>query len=216
MFSRLRLSLFASKPRLLVKRTLTDIHEPFWDWRSDMMLTDVTIEDVKYIQKELGSEYLNTTDKPIVYPVHGFIFNNDTRRVFVSLIVARGKHRINVPFLVSSGCSGLYLAPDTMAQLGYQDNLPERLTVNVHGFNGLSAHLSPADSIFSNLNVLGQRFFTRTRRRASFRCSIRLRSRSLASQVGNFRSESVVNGIVLVLRIPSFLEICPLTKYVSM
>lgn len=72
------------------------------------------------------------------------------------------KKSINVPFLVSSGFAGVYLARDTFTALGFEDPLRTAGTVNVHGFDGIFTHVSPAESPFKHLNILGQQFFNCT------------------------------------------------------
>jgi hypothetical protein len=151
------------RPCRSIRRPLVDIHDAGWDLKSDVMLTDVSKEDVIFIQKELGHDYLSTTTKPAVYPVNGLVFNAVTRRLFVSLIVTRGNVRINVTFLVDSSCSGIYVTADTMSKLGYTDVIPNAATVNIHGFDGMLTQISPDQSAFRDLNVLGQQFFQATK-----------------------------------------------------
>jgi hypothetical protein len=148
-----------------VSRSFTDIHEQAWDWKYDILLTDVTEEEIRYIHtKLLGKKYLETVPASdhVVYPVRGTVYNPDTNRVFVSMIVARGSKRIHVPFLIDGGCPGIYLARDTLHALGYTDTIPSSTRVNIQGFDQMTAFPSPALSHFSYANILGQKFFHQT------------------------------------------------------
>lgn len=146
-------------------RPFTDIHEPAYDWTYDIPLTDVTVEEIRYIHtKLLGKKYLETVpaSDPVVYPVRGTVYSPETNRVFVSMIVARGSKRIHVPFLIDGGCPGIYIAHDTMNALGYTDTIPSSTRVNIQGFDQMTAFPSPALSKFSHANILGQKFFYHT------------------------------------------------------
>lgn len=145
-----------------VSRPYRSIHEQAWDWQYDMQLIDVTEEEIQYIHtKLLGKKYLRDVQvsDPVVYPVRGTVYNPDTNRVFVSMIVGRGSKRIHVPFLIDGGCPGIYLARDTMEALGYTDSIPSSTRVNIQGFDQMTAFPSPTLSQFSHANILGQKFF---------------------------------------------------------
>ena len=129
-----------------------------------MMLVDVGPEDLKFIsEEEMKIKYLSSTTNIPKFPVKGITYGEDTYRVFVNLIVARGSFKINVPFLVNSGCPDVYLSSEALQKLGCNDIIPNFIRVNIHGFKSIGAKVSPKASHFSNICVLGQNFFAKHR-----------------------------------------------------
>lgn len=143
-------------------RFVHDVHEPY-DWEFDIMLTDVKLDDLRFISNKLGHEYLSPSDNDASLPLNGFIYGTDTMRPFVILVVGRAGKRVNVPFIVDSGCPGVYISEDVFSALGFSDSIPPHTVVNLHGFDSFNVSLSPTDSNFAGVSVLGQKFFKETK-----------------------------------------------------
>ena len=124
----------------------------------DVLINDVMDENLKFIAEKVGTEYLSATTMLPFFPVRGVLWNAKTNRTFVNLVVQRNKDiKVNVLFMIDTGCPDVYLRKDTLAALGYNDSIPSSLTLNIHGTDDIFCEISRAH--FSNVNVLGMSYF---------------------------------------------------------
>ena len=107
----------------------------------------------------LGVTYLSSASADAAcFPVHGIVFG-PLSRVLVNLVVSQraARRAINVLFLVNTGSPHTYCSPAVYAALGVTDSLPKALVLNVHG---VELSVSPSHGNFTDVNVLGQDFFS--------------------------------------------------------
>ena len=124
-----------------------DIHAPV-AWETDIMFSDVGIQDLIEISELLNKSYLSVTHEAPKFPITGIIYGVSTLRPFVNLIVSRGKKSVNVPFLIDSGCPDIFLSAEAMSAL-MDDALPLSTYVNLHGFKQVNVFMSPLTAILA-------------------------------------------------------------------
>ncbi len=129
----------------------------------DMLLTDITAEELLTIAKRLGVDYLGlTAEFPGSFPVDGRIYGNN-KRLMVSLSCRReGKNSkaINIIFLIDTGSPNTFLSDKAMEALVGKPgcNIGTMMGVRIHTKKVIECHLSPHDKHFADVNVLGADF----------------------------------------------------------
>jgi hypothetical protein len=125
----------------------------------DVVVTDITPEDLSRIGAILGCTPLAVTSATPSFPVQGILFGMSFR-IFVPLIVKVRSRAIHVNFFVGSASPYTYLRPETLVALGYAKNVPEGAIVEVHG---TAMTVYPSARHFENVDLLGQNYFSRIR-----------------------------------------------------
>ncbi len=129
----------------------------------DMLLTDITADELLLIANLLEVEYLSpATTFPGSFPVSGRIHGTH-KRLMVNLVCRRaGKNAkpINIVFLVDTGSPFSYLSGTAMdALIGKTgSNIVKAMDVVLHSHKSILCHLSPIDKHFADVNVLGMDF----------------------------------------------------------
>ena len=101
----------------------------------DLLLTDITAEELLNIAESLGVEYLGKAEFPGVFPVNGSVEGVNKRLMF-NLVCKRQSRSpspsINVVFLIDSGSPVSYLSENAFkALLPPDSNIPESLKVRI-------------------------------------------------------------------------------------
>ncbi|KAI3660563.1 hypothetical protein MP638_000103 [Amoeboaphelidium occidentale] len=131
--------------------------------QQDLLLTDITVENLPEIARSLGVEYLSPVQEfPGQFPIQGRIYG-DHRRFMINLVCRRLSLReapaVNIVFLVDTGSPVSYLSKEAMeALIGNRENMPSVLDVFIHSERAIPCHLSPSASHFADVNVLGTNF----------------------------------------------------------
>lgn len=125
----------------------------------DVLILDITPEDLNQIGEELESLPLSETSASPTFPVRGILFGQ-SHRMFVPLIVSKRSRVINVNFLVDTGSPNTYLRAETLAALGYQENIPSETVVVIHG-TAVTVYVST--NHFENVDLLGQDYLAAIR-----------------------------------------------------
>jgi hypothetical protein len=127
----------------------------------DVLILDITPEDLSRIGEELGSQALSVASVSPTFPVRGILFGL-SHRMFVPLIVSKREKAINVNFLFDTGSPNTYLRAETLACLGMfrQENIPSETNVLIHG-TSTTVYLS--SNHFENVDLLGQDYFAKIR-----------------------------------------------------
>ena len=131
----------------------------------DMLLTDITAEQLLVVAERLEVEYLSSAANfPGSFPASGVIYGLN-KRLMVNLVCRRqGKSTtsLNIVFLINTGSPVSYLSKKAMeALIGKPgSNIVNQLPVMVHSDNVIACHLSPRDKHFADVNVLGMNFLS--------------------------------------------------------
>jgi hypothetical protein len=133
----------------------------------DLLLTDIDSKELRIIAAAMELEYLGPASFPGSFPVEGTIWAPN-HRLMVNLAC---RHRTksdsptrNIIFLVDTGSPVTYLCQEAMESLiGKDSNLPETLFVEIHTDEAIQTHISPKDSHFADVNVLGMDFLYENR-----------------------------------------------------
>ena len=129
----------------------------------DMLLTDITAEELLKIAERLGVDYLGpTAEFPCSFPVDGKIHGNN-RRLMISLSCrweGKNSKAINIIFLINTGSPNTFLSDKAMEALVGKSgcNIGSMMGVRIHTKKVIECHLSPRDKHFSDVNVLGADF----------------------------------------------------------
>ena len=129
----------------------------------DMLLTDITAEELLKIAERLGVDYLGpAAEFPGSFPTSGKIHGNN-KRLMVSLSCRReGKNSkaINIIFLIDTGSPNTFLSDKAMEALVGKPgcNIGTMMGVRIHTKKVIECHLSPHDKHFADVNVLGADF----------------------------------------------------------
>jgi hypothetical protein len=132
----------------------------------DMLLTDITAEELLTIAKRLEVDYLGpAAEFPCSFPNSGLIHGNN-KRLMVSLSCCRKKENskpINIIFLIDTGSPYTFLSDKAMEALFGQRgcNIDTTMDVMIHTKKVIVCHLSPHDKHFSDVNVLGMDFLSK-------------------------------------------------------
>jgi hypothetical protein len=125
----------------------------------DVLITDITSEDLNRIAYELQSIALTETTTNPIFPVHGIIYGPN-HRIFVPLVVSKRSKTINVNFLFDCGSPNTYLRSETLSALGFKDSIPIDTIVAIHG---TAITVYPATNHFENVDLLGQDYLAAIR-----------------------------------------------------
>ena len=132
----------------------------------DMLLTDITAEELLKIAEILEVDYLGpAAEFPGSFPISGFIYGNN-KRLMVSLSCCRGKKNskpVNIIFLIDTGSPNTFLCEKALEALVGKPgcNIGTTMTVMIHSDTVVTCHLSPHDKHFSDVNVLGMDFLSK-------------------------------------------------------
>lgn len=118
---------------------------------NDILLNDVTETSMKSIEDQLDLKNLPTIPS---FPVYGII-RGPCLRMWIPLVLKKRDITINAIFLYDTGSPYTHLSERTFELLGYKDNIPDDVVVNVHGFNMI---VYVSRNHFSYINLLGQDF----------------------------------------------------------
>lgn len=134
----------------------------------DFLLLDVDFEELKKVAVEMKVEYLKEAVFSTAFPVSGIIWGPN-RRLMVNLVCRRVSKDcttipINVIFLIDTGSPFTHLCVDAyQALIGEKGQVPETMRVQIQSEVSMRTFLSPINSHFSNVNVLGMDFLSKER-----------------------------------------------------
>jgi hypothetical protein len=129
-----------------------------------LLLTDITENELSSsIAENLNANYLEpATEFPGYFPVAGKIYGYN-KRLMVSLpcrMVGQNSRAINIIFLVDTGSPISYICEKAIEALiqAPGSNIPARVAVKINSSRAIYCNLSPLDSHFADVNVLGMDF----------------------------------------------------------
>ena len=129
----------------------------------DMLLTDITAEELLKIAERLEVDYLGpAAEFPSSFPISGKIHGNN-KRLMVSLSCRREGNNskpINIIFLIDTGSPNTFLSVKAMEALVGKPGCGSTMDVMIHSDNVITCHLSPHDKHFADVNVLGMDFLS--------------------------------------------------------
>lgn len=130
----------------------------------DLLITDITAENLPDIARLLDVEYLGAAKFPGQFPAEGRILGSN-HRLMISLVCQRQSKReqpaMNIVFLIDSGSPVSYLSKRAVeVVVGNCENMPRMLFVLVHNEHAIECHISPSGSHFEDVNVLGMDFIS--------------------------------------------------------
>jgi hypothetical protein len=145
----------------------------------DMLLTDITAEELLSVAEVLGVGYLSSTATfPGSFPVDGEIYGPNNRLMMNLVCRRRGRNTqaINVIFLIDTGSPVSYLSEKAMEALigNPGSHLPPQLQVMVHSKEVIKCYLSPRDKHFADVNVLGMDFLIENRLTFKVNCRTKI------------------------------------------
>jgi len=145
----------------------------------DMLLTDITAEKLLSVAEVLGVGYLSPAATfPGSFPVDGEIYGPNNRLMINLVCRRRGRNTqaINVIFLIGTGSPISYLSEKSMnALIGKPgSHLPEQLQVLVHSKEVIKCYLSPRNSHFADVNVLGMDFLVENKLTLKVNCRTKI------------------------------------------
>jgi hypothetical protein len=124
----------------------------------DVMLTDVTEDDLPKVANMLGIEYLGEAETLQQSEVFGCLYGPNDRPM-INLIVTRQKKNFNVIFLFDTGSPYIFICEKAMQVLGVDPNDNE-FNVTI----GPMAHtVYKSSNHFSDINVIGTKFLREMR-----------------------------------------------------
>lgn len=127
----------------------------------DLLLSDVKeINLRKEIAYALSVDFLSEAEGEPQWPVEGILFGHNYR-AFVNMHVQIKKRPIHVFFLIDTGSPHTYLSNTTIQKLGIIDSVPESFKATIHGIIMPTVHLSPLNSHYSDINIIGTDFLSR-------------------------------------------------------
>jgi hypothetical protein len=160
-------SMSASSSPTTSESSTYSIHDPpgyIKPSSQDMLLTDITAEELLNVAERLGVDYLGPAPTcPVSFPVEGEIYGPN-KRLMVNLACRRRRTNtssfINVIFLIDTGSPVSYLSAKAMEALigNTESHLPQQLPVMIHSVKVIVCYLSPHDKHFADVNVLGADF----------------------------------------------------------
>jgi hypothetical protein len=133
----------------------------------DLLLNDISAKELRVIAEVMELEYLGSASFPGSFPVDGRIWVPN-HRLMVNLVCRRqtksNSPTRNIIFLIDTGSPVTYLCQEAMESLiGKDSNLPQTLFVKIHSEKAIQTHISPKDSHFADVNVLGMDFIVKNR-----------------------------------------------------
>jgi hypothetical protein len=128
----------------------------------DLLLTDITSEELLNIAESLGVEYLGKAEFPGRFPVNGSV-KGLNKRLMINLVCKRQSKNstpsVNIIFLIDTGSPISYLSEQAFkALLPPDSHIPQSINVMIQTERVIQCHLSPRDKHFSDVNVLGTDF----------------------------------------------------------
>ncbi|EGF78542.1 hypothetical protein BATDEDRAFT_90695 [Batrachochytrium dendrobatidis JAM81] len=141
----------------------------------DMLLTDITAEELLVVAEVLGVKYLSPAATfPASFPANGEIYGLNNR-LMINAVCRRPaitSQAINVIFLIDTGSPASYLSGKAMEALigNPESHLPQQLQVMVHSKEVIRCYLSPRDKHFADVNVLGMDFLIANRLTLKVNC----------------------------------------------
>ena len=127
----------------------------------NLLLADITPQMLKDVAFALELEYLKSASFPGSFPVTGKIWSINNRLMInlVCCLRTADSPARNIVFLLCTGSPYTYLSLNAMKSLMGQDcEIPTVLLVRIHCNQVIQTNLSPTDSNFANVNVLGMDF----------------------------------------------------------
>ncbi|KAI3654684.1 hypothetical protein MP228_000064 [Amoeboaphelidium protococcarum] len=132
----------------------------------DMLLTDITAEELLKIAKRLGVDYLGpSAEFPCSFPKSGKLHGNN-RRLMVSLSCCKegdnNSKPVDIIFLINTGSPNTFLCEKAMEALVGKPgcDIGSMMDVMIHSDTVITCHLSPHNKHFSDVNVLGMDFLS--------------------------------------------------------
>jgi hypothetical protein len=131
----------------------------------DLLLTDITAEELLNIAESLGVEYLGIAEFPGTFPVNGRV-KGMNKRLMVNLVCKRQSRNptasVNIIFLIDTGSPVSYLSEQAFKTLLFPDShIPQSINVMIQTERVIECHLSPKDKHFADVNVLGMDFMVK-------------------------------------------------------
>ncbi|KAJ2994659.1 hypothetical protein HDV02_001398 [Globomyces sp. JEL0801] len=126
----------------------------------NFLLTDIDSKVMESIAFDMELEYLGIASFPGSFPVEGGIWTSN-HRLMVNLVCQTKSDcpSRNIIFVVNTGSPYTYLCQEAMESLVGKDcKLPQTLYVKIHTGQVIQTYISPKDSNFANVNVLGMDF----------------------------------------------------------
>ncbi|KAI3650681.1 hypothetical protein MP228_004162 [Amoeboaphelidium protococcarum] len=158
-----------SLPKTSESRTYS-IHDPpgyINPSLQDMLLTDITAEELLKIAERLGVDYLGpAAEFPCSFPKSGKLHGNN-RRLMVSLSCCKegdnNSKPVDIIFLINTASPNTFLCEKAMEALNGKPgcNIFSMMDVMIHSDTVITCHLSPHDKHFSDVNVLGMDFLSK-------------------------------------------------------
>jgi len=126
----------------------------------DIMLTDINATVLDQIAAGLFHiTNLAVTEEPAKFPVEGRIWGHNHRPVVVLISQYRTRAALKVVFVIDSSSPNTYISQRTReAMTGTSDTTAPFVHLNIHGTE-MVASISPPNSHFAEVNVLGADFF---------------------------------------------------------
>lgn len=121
---------------------------------NDILLTDVSKIQFHSVKMKLEVQNGTETNETHKYPIQGVIMGL-YGRMWIPLIVAKRNKSFNTIFLYDTGSPYTHISKFIFEKIGYTDNIPESIMVNIHGVN-LTVYL--LKNHFEHINLLGQDF----------------------------------------------------------
>eukprot|EP01031_Cornospumella_fuschlensis_P034486 gene34486-41753_t len=121
----------------------------------NVMIGDITEDDLKAIFGHFGCEWLQGTTKSPLVPLKGRVFGRNYR-IFFPMVVQHKEKKVHVPMLFVTGSPFTFLRRETLAALGICNLIPLGAEVKIHGHAHQIVYESKGH--FSNVDILGQDF----------------------------------------------------------
>jgi hypothetical protein len=133
----------------------------------DLLLTDITADELLLVAQDLGVEYLSPASIfPASFPADGIIYGLN-RRLMINLACRRQSRTeqptVNIIFMVDTGSPVSYLSASAMEALigNPGSHIPQHLVVKIHSEIVIRCNLSPPDKHFADVSVLGMDFLSK-------------------------------------------------------
>jgi hypothetical protein len=129
----------------------------------NFLLTDLDTQALRNINENLAFESPPQTHFPGSFPVEGIIWSQNAR-LMVKLVCKTRKDSVprSILFVVITGSPYTYLCQEAMASLIGTD-CRTTLSVELHTDNVIQLYVSPKDSDFAGVNVLGMDYLAKNK-----------------------------------------------------
>lgn len=129
----------------------------------DVAFTDINSNELKKIATAMDLEYLGPASFPGSFPAEGRIWAPN-HMVNLACCPQTKSNSLNIIFLLVTGSPVTYLSQEAMESLiGNESKLPETLFVKIHTEKAIQTYISPKNSHFAEVNVLGMDFIVENR-----------------------------------------------------